>query len=267
VIAVPPPGQVLAAGTPDGPCLVFVHGIEDSWQTWTELARWLDPRWRLLALDLPWRAGNDYRWRWVAGPGDWVAAGLAAALGERRCVLVGHSFGANAVLARLAGGEPRVAAAVLAAPFFRPAGAAVTWQTFDLSREAFERQVADGILARLRRRPQPEVFELMLARTCERIGPVGFLAVFEQYLASGHLPLSHVDIPALVLAGDGDPGMVAPHLRALAGGLPRGRFARGAGLDHFCHIHQAPEVARAIEQLVAAAGPAGAGRRERDGRA
>jgi pimeloyl-ACP methyl ester carboxylesterase len=253
---------VLAAGRPDGPCAVFVHGIEDGWQTWTRLARCLGPGWRLIALDLPWRAGNDYRWRWLASPADWLAAGLAAALGDQRCVLVGHSFGANAVLARLAAGEPRATAAVLAAPFFRPAGAAVTWRTFELSRTAFERQVGDGIRARLRHRLAPDVFELMLTRTCERIGPVGFLAVFEQYVASGHLPLSRVDIPALVLAGEGDPGMVRPHLRELADALPRGTLAGGPELDHFCHIHHAPQVARAIEQLVAPGGLARAGRKE-----
>jgi pimeloyl-ACP methyl ester carboxylesterase len=246
-----PRTHVLSAGTTSGPCVVFVHGIEDSWRTWSRLARYLGAAWRAIALDLPWRAGNDYRWRWEGSPADWVAAGLDA-VDDRPCVVVGHSFGANAVLARLAAGEPRASAAVLAAPFFRPAEAAVTWKTFQLSRETFERQISDGMRVRLRSAPEPDVFEVMLARTCERIGPVGFLAVFEQYVASGHLRLSHVDIPVLVMVGEDDPGMFRPHMEALANLIPRGIVACGPQFDHFCHVRRAPEVARAIQDLTAA---------------
>ncbi|MFG2103289.1 alpha/beta fold hydrolase [Micromonospora echinaurantiaca] len=254
-----PQAHLLSPGTDTGPCAVFVHGIEDTWRTWTRLSRCLGPQWRTVALDLPWRAGNDYRWRWSGGPGDWVGAGLEA-LGDRPFLLVGHSFGANAVLARLAAGEPRATAAVLAAPFFRPAEHRVTWETFDLSRETFQRQISDGMRLRLRRTAPPDVFEVMIARTCERIGPVGFLAVFEQYVASGHLPLSHVDIPAAILIGEADPGMFRPHMEALARRLPRATVAAGDDFDHFCHVNHAPEVARLIEELAAA----GAGLRPTD---
>ncbi len=246
-----PESHVLSPGTASGPCAVFVHGIEDSWRTWSRLARALGPRWRTVALDLPWRAGNDYRWRFSGGPGDWVGAGLDA-VGDRPFVLVGHSFGANAVLSRLSAGEPRATAAVLAAPFFRPADHAVDWETFDLSRATFERQIRDGMRMRLRRSAPPDVFEVMLARTCERIGPVGFLAVFEQYVASGHLSLAHVDVPALILIGEDDPGMFRPHMEALGRKLPRATVAAGGDFDHFCHVSHAPEVARVIEELVAA---------------
>jgi len=254
MIGTPPRAHVLSAGTPGGPCAVFAHGIEDSWRTWTRLARCLGPRWRSIALDLPWRAGNDYRWRWSGTPADWVGAGLDA-LDDLSFVLVGHSFGGNAALVRLAAGEPRATAAVLVAPFFRPAEAAVTWRTFERSREAFERQIGDGMRLRLRSATPPDVFEVMLTRTCERIGPVGFLTVFEQYLASGHLALSQVDVPALILAGAADPGMLRPHLEVLASRLPRGAIACGADFDHFCHIRKAPEVAQAIEDVAAEADP------------
>lgn len=75
MIGTPPRGHVLFAGTPTGPCVVFVHGLEDTWHTWIRVAQCLGPRWRAIALDLPWRAGNDYRWRWAGSPGDWVRAG------------------------------------------------------------------------------------------------------------------------------------------------------------------------------------------------
>ncbi|KAA2265815.1 alpha/beta hydrolase [Solihabitans fulvus] len=254
MIDTPPRAHVLSDGTPGGPCAVFVHGVEDSWRTWGRLADSLGPRWRSVALDVPWRAGNDYRWRWSGAPSDWVGAGLDA-LDESSFVLVGHSFGANAVLGRLAGGERRANAAVLISPFFRPPGAEVTWRTFDRSRAAFERQVRDGMRMRLRGMAEEDVFELMLTRTCERIGPIGFLAAFEQYVASGHLSLSCVDIPVLVLCGENDPVTFRPHAEALARRLARGIVAGEKDFDHFSHLRRAPDVAQAIEELIGDRGP------------
>lgn len=248
--AAPPRAHVLSAGEGDGPCAVFVHGIEDGWRAWQPLAASLGPRWRSIALDLPWRSGNDYCWRWAASPAEWVRAGLDA-LGDSPVVLVGHSFGANAVLGRLAASEPRAVAAVLAAPSFRPPDVAVTWRVLELSRQAFERQIRDGMRARLRGAADPDVFELMLARTYDRIGPVGFLAVFEAYVASGHLPLSNVDLPTLIVVGERDPSVHRPHLEALERWLPRATLTCGPDLDHFCHIDRPADLARQIEALAA----------------
>ena len=244
-----PEAHVLSPGSDTGPCAVFVHGIEDSWRTWSRVAVKLGPQWRCVSLDMPWNAGNDYRWRWKAGAGDWVRRGLDAAVGDRQFVLIGHSFGANAVLSRLSAGEPRATAVMMIAPFYRPAESMVTWETFDLSRKTFERQIGDGMRARLREAAQPDVFEVMLTRTCERIGPTGFLAVFEQYVASGHLELSHVDVPALILVGERDPGMYRPHLEELAKRLPRAMIASGPQYDHFCHVTRAGEVSLSIKEL------------------
>jgi pimeloyl-ACP methyl ester carboxylesterase len=248
MIGTPPRGHVLFAGTPTGPCVVFVHGLEDSWHTWIRVAQCLGSRWRAIALDLPWRAGNDYHWRWAGSPGDWVRAGLDACA-DRPCALVGHSFGANAILGLLAAREPRARLAVLAAPFFRPPQAPVTWKTFDLSRQTFERQISDGMRVGLRKSLPSDIFDVMLARTCERIGPLGFLAAFEEYIASGHLPLSHVDIPVLILAGENDPTMYWPHMEGLANALMRGTVACKPEFDHFCHIRAAPDVAQVIEDF------------------
>jgi pimeloyl-ACP methyl ester carboxylesterase len=271
-MSVPPPAaHLLAGGDESAPLAVFVHGFEDDWRTWNRLARCLASGWRAVALDLPWRAGNDYRWRWMAAPWEWVAAGLDA-LGEVPTVLVGHSFGANAVLGALAaasrnggaaasrnGGAAR--AAVLAAPFYRPPDAPVTWRTFERSRATFERQIADGMRLRLGNRAgplSPALFEAMLAKACERIGPTGFLAVFDLYVASGHLPLATVGVPALILAGERDPGASMRHLDLLVDRLPAGVMSCGPDHDHFSHITRATEVAGLIDRFVAeaVAGPA-----------
>jgi pimeloyl-ACP methyl ester carboxylesterase len=233
--------------------VVFVHGIEDDFRTWSPLAGCLT-RWQAWALDLPWRAGNDYGWRWHGSPASWLAAGLASTPD----VLVGHSFGANAVLAHLASGrDPQPRVAVLLNPFFRPADAPASWRTFERSRAMFERQIADGMRVRLSGRaalPPPDILADMLAKASERIGPVGFLAVFDEYLASGHQPLSQVAVPTLVIGGARDPGLARSYLELLAAGLPRGAFTCEAGYDHFCHRRRSAQVASTIENFVAMSG-------------
>lgn len=243
------PAQVLAQGEPGGPCAVFVHGAEDRWQSWSKLAGFLPSRWRAVALDLPWRAGNDYRWRWAATASDWLAAGLDAAVGDGDCVLVGHSFGANVVLHRLSVGEPRAAAAVLAAPFFRPEEPPITWKTVRRARAMFERQIADGVRTRLRGTPPQEVVQLMIESTCRRIGPTGFLAVFDQYVASGNLPLSHVGIRTRILVGQRDPSLYLPHINVLAGRLVNATVSCAPDWGHFSHLHHARQMADAIQEL------------------
>lgn len=245
----PPAAHVITEGQPGGPCAVLVHGLEDRWSTWTRVAHRLGPAWRTVALDLPWRAGNDYGWRWVRSPADWVRSGLDA-IDADSVVLIGHSFGANALLARLAAGEPRARAAQLLCPLFRPDSATVTWQTFDQARLAFLRQIEDGIRTRLRTVVEADIVESMLARTCERIGPMGFLTTFDEYVSSGHLPLSAVDIPVSVLVGEDDPIMFRPYAEELARRLPRAQIACWADFGHFGHLRRADDVAGAVRALL-----------------
>lgn len=241
-------GAAPAAG--DAPVAVFVHGMEDDCRGWAALARSLGPGWRTLAMCVPWHAGNDYSWRYGGRPGDWVGAGLSK-LDTRPTVLVGHSFGANAVLELLATNpEPPARTAVLTAPFYRPRDAPVTWRAFDRSRLIFQRQISDGLRSRLAARRaalEPDILESMIDQAWERTGPSAFLTVFEQYLASGHLPVETVEIPVLVVGGERDPGLNREHLRALTDRLPLGLFACEPDYDHFCHRRHAHRLGRSID--------------------
>jgi pimeloyl-ACP methyl ester carboxylesterase len=243
MLSQPPPAYPLGESS-TGPLAVFVHGLEDDWRTWESLARRLAAQWRCVALDMPWRSGNDYRWRWSAPPGAWLSAALHA-LGEVPDVLIGHSLGANAVLGSLSAQDSTVAhRAVLIAPMYRAATAPVTWHTFARSRKAFEEQIGHAIRIRLRSRSlHAELVSAMLEKTFDRIGPVGFLAVFEEYVASGHLPLSRVRLPTLVLGGDRDPGVARTHLEALVARLPNASLSCVHDHDHFGHVLRPDEVA------------------------
>lgn len=244
---------------PDAPLLVLVHGMEDGPQSWRPLAHLLGRRWRTRALDLPWRAGNRYEWRRRGSPGGLLAQALAA-LGEPATVLIGHSFGANAVLELMADAAvrpvvPRPRAAVLTAPFYRPPELTVTWELFDRSRENFERQIRAGITARLGHRQgrvDADLVTTMADKAIARIGPVGFLSVFDQFVASGELSLATVDVPTLVLGGRGDPSLGSRRSAALEAAMPAATVVIDEHYDHFCHLHQPREVAYRITEFLLA---------------
>lgn len=238
------------------PLLVLVHGIEDEPESWRPLARLLQQNWRALALDLPWRAGNRYDWGRGTSPGRLLAQTLAT-LGEP-AALIGHSFGANAILELIA--DPTVrpvvpgpSAAVLIAPFYRPPSMPVTWKLFDRSRENFDRQIRAGLAVRLGSRiaaVDDDTITRMMDKTVEWIGPAGFLSVFDQFVGSGELPLATVEVPTLVLTGRDDPGLGRHHSAALDAAMPAATVVIHQHYDHFCHIRQVGDVARRITEFL-----------------
>lgn len=240
--------RTLATGTPDGPLAVFAHGLEDPWTTWRPLAAELDPTWRMVALDLPWRSGNDYRWG-SRPAGEWLGEGLDL-LGVRPDVLITHSFGANAALTLLCAGDPRPGPAViLICPLYRQPQHPVTWEMFDRARGVFVRHVREGLRARLGSRADgldPDVMESMMDAALNRVGPSGFLTVFQQFIASSELRLSGVTVPTFLLAGAADPTLTPVAAQALADEVPGMRLRVEEHFDHFCHVRQARGVAATV---------------------
>ncbi|GAA3733994.1 alpha/beta fold hydrolase [Salinactinospora qingdaonensis] len=238
-----------------GPTVALVHGLEDDWRSWRSLVRELRRREtlknaRFRALDLPWRSGCDYTWRRATTPSDWVDRGLGT-LAQPPQVVIAHSFGANAVLELLAtrpsASQPM--AVVLIAPFYRPPSVPVTWKLFEQSRDNFNQQMHDGVVARLSRRGrviEEDVLESMIRKTVERVGPSGFLAVFDQFVGSGELRLADVRPPTLVLAGARDPGLGRRRGAVLTEEMPAADVVLHEEWDHFCHIRHADEVATRI---------------------
>lgn len=246
--------HTLAPGAPGAPVVAFAHGLEDSWASWLPLARALDPDWRLLALDLPWRAGGDYRWR-RRPPGHWLGEALDR-LDVVPDVIVAHSYGANAALELLCAADPRPGrAAALVCPLYRLPRHPVTWRTFDRSRSTFVQHIRDGLRVHIGSRAasmEPDVLQAMLEVAVDRVGPAGFLAVFEQFAQSSLLPLGNVRLPTLVLAGGNDPTLSPEAATALRAEIPGAELRFQDHYDHFCHIRHARSVAAYIAELVAA---------------
>jgi pimeloyl-ACP methyl ester carboxylesterase len=247
--------HTLAPGVPGAPLVVLAHGLEAPWASWRPLAAELDPDWRLVALDLPWRAGNDYRWR-TRAPGRWLGDALDL-VDATPDLLVAHSFGANATLELLCADDPRAGRAVtLVCPLYRLPRLPVTWRMFDRSRSTFIQHIREGLLARMGARAEstePDVLETMIDLALERVGPAGFLTVFQQFVASAELSLGHVELPTLVLAGGIDPTLSREAAVALAGAMPGATVRVNDDYDHFCHIRQARGVAAQVTDLVDAA--------------
>lgn len=230
----------------DAPVVALVHGLEGRWTGWQPLAARLAGRCRTYALDLPWRAGNRYRWRHHGTPAHWLGEALAR-VPEPVDVLIGHSFGANAVLEHLAtpGTARQPRAAVLLAPFFRPETLRVDWALYDAALAGFRRIIADGVRVGLGRRARdldPEVLAAMADTTVERIGPVGFLSLFLQFTGTTELDLNAVTVPALVLAGQSDTALSEDRATALAAAMPAATVRRHPHYTHFCHVEQTADV-------------------------
>jgi pimeloyl-ACP methyl ester carboxylesterase len=250
------PVHVMRAGAPGGRRLVLAHGLEDGWASWRPLVDRLDPEWRVDALDLPWRSGNDYRWRQRNSPAGWLSEGLDA-LDEPADAVVAHSFGATAALTLMAAGDERMGtAAVLICPLYRPSSADVTWQMLDQARHSFVAHIREGVRARLGRRlsiVDPGVLEGMMGKTIDRVGPTGLLTVFESFIASGHIALEEIGQRAMVLAGDADPTLSTGAARLLSERIPLGVLRNDHDFDHFCHIRRPDGVAEHVREFLALA--------------
>lgn len=248
----------LSPGQPGGLRVAFAHGLEDGWRSWTGIAARLAPQWRTVALDLPWRAGNDYRWRRAARPAAWLDAGLTA-VGEPVDVVVAHSYGANALLDICVGGHHPARVHVLLCPLYRIPSAPVTWSLLDRSRRSFETHIRDGVRARLGARAatiDPQVLKVMGDKALDRVGPIGLLTVLEQFIASADLPLAAISGPTLVLAGGADPTLPAAAARALSAAIPGARLHIDQDFDHFCHLRHSSVVAKRLRDFVLTAAPA-----------
>ncbi|MFG2718609.1 alpha/beta fold hydrolase [Streptomyces sp. NPDC048416] len=240
-------GLEVHRGPGQGPALVAVHGIEDSWAVWRALADQL-PGYRLYALQLPWHGGNSYTWRAEGSPGAWLRRALDL-VPERPAALVGHSFGANAVLEYLAdcAGDPGTDAAVLAAPFYRPADFPVSPAIRTRSEGALRKVIHQGVDIALGPRAatlDPDILAAMKQKASDRAVDCGLPVFYREFEASGQIDLSRIEVPTLVLAGVDDESLTPMRAAALDRAMPAATVRLRAAYGHFCHVTQAGELAR-----------------------
>ncbi len=237
-----------AAG--DGPAVLLLHGLEDSWTTWGPLAGELSAYVRCYAADLPWRTGNRYGWRSTPDLGVWARAAFEL-VPEPVVAVVGHSLGANALMQWAGGGgaPPATEAMVLLAPFFQPPGRPMDWAAYDRALNDYRNVMAAGLRANLGDRVavlDAELLDIMTAKTIDRIGPMGFISLFDHYLGTTGLDLSRATLPTLIVGGSGDPPIAGDRGPALRDRFPDARLYAAAHLSHFCHVEQTGEIAERV---------------------
>lgn len=82
------------AGNPTGPAVLMLHGLPESWYSWSKVLPLLDPSYRYILPDMKGygrstSADMDYSWHHV---GDQTLA-LLDALGIQKAFIVGHDWG------------------------------------------------------------------------------------------------------------------------------------------------------------------------------
>jgi pimeloyl-ACP methyl ester carboxylesterase len=245
-------GDLAAWTTGDGPVLLAAHGIEDGWRSWTQVASRLADRYRVIALDLPWRSGNDYRWHADGTPGTWLARALEL-VDEPDHQLLGHSFGATASLELLADRRRqghRPTAAALVAPFYRPAHMCPD-SVREQSRAALRTTIRTGLRVGLGGRDvEPDVLAIMESGLEDHLMPTVFPVFFDYFADSADLELSGVDIPVLVTAGTTDPSLTPDRAAALGAALPAATVHTHEHYTHFCHLEQAADVAAEVADFL-----------------
>lgn len=261
-----PPG-----GAADAPALVFVHGASGNLRD-TRLAfeEALAGRFRLIFVDRP---GHGYSER---GPADAyrpavqarLIGGLLDALGVRRAIAVGHSWG-GAVVAQLALLRPDlVEGLVFIAPATHPWPGGVDWY-YDVAAAPvlgplFSYTVAPVVAGQVAPRAIGNVFAPEAAPDgyADAIGldllmrPATFhanardVALLKGELAAAVAEYPRIGQPAVVITGDRDT-VVYPdiHSAGLARDLPRARLVVLPGAGHMPHHTRKARVVAEIEAL------------------
>ena len=263
--------HVRAAGPPDAPALVFLHGITLDMTTWHYQWRHFSDSYRCVLVDL--RAhgrsakppDGDYS---LGAMGQDIKAVLDAAVPQGPAILVGHSMGAMAMLS-FALSFPEEFGRRITGAVFVDTGAS------DLAREAFGgfgvrmasalRRVGD----RYTRRPE------LAERLQRRIGRYGadltFLIAWASNFGPGASPshvehvarisagtpvdvwihtlrdllemdlreaIEHVKVPSLVIVGDRDLLTPKTSAQALRGALPDARAVVITGAGHISMLER-----------------------------
>lgn len=261
------PLNVVEAGNPDGPPILFVHGMSASYLAWLpQLQSSLAARYRLVAFDMRGHGGSGKPWR-PEDYGDsrlWAddIAAVIAAKGLHRPVVVAWSYGGHAVMSYVRHyGTSQLGAVNLAGTL---AGLV-----------AVERRPGpetDALLAGSRLRASPDLadniegYRRMARGLAARPLPgdleeLNFLSGLMQpsYVrrAFAKLPTrnediaARLDVPVLVTVGTEDREWPLDRCREAVARLPAATLSVYEGVGHYPSAEDAARFDRELEALVA----------------
>lgn len=241
IAANPESTQPAHAGTTDTPIFVIVHGIGTSHRYSVLLHQALATHGATYSVDLPGFGGmetprhrlavEDYA-RLLGSVLDTLLSGLQ----PRRCVLIGHSMGAQ-ITTELAAQRPNlVAALVLIGPVTDSRRSSALAQAVDLCRDTLKEPVAANLL----------VFA-----DYTRCGPRWYTQELVSMLAYATADqIVHVAAPVLVVRGADDPVSRSAWCASLVRQSGHGFLKEIAGHRHLVHYSAAERVADSICRFV-----------------
>jgi 3-oxoadipate enol-lactonase len=249
-----------AAGDPNLPPLVFLHGIGGAARAWRGQLELFGDRFRAIAWDMPGYGGS------APLPAVSIAA-LADALqdflpqaGAIKPVLVGHSIG-GMIVQQLLASNPRLADAVVLAQtspaFGKPDG---DWQKAfigarlgPLDRGETLVSLAPSLVQELVG-DDPDRVGMELARDCMAAVPEAtyratMLALMGFDLRSA---LKDITVPALLLSGSKDDNAPAPMMAKMASYIPSAKYVELDGVGHLANLERPAAFNAALDDFLKA---------------
>jgi 3-oxoadipate enol-lactonase len=247
-----------AAGDPDLPPLVFLHGIGGAARAWRGQLEFFGDRFRTIAWDMPGYGGS--------APLPTVSiTNLADALqdflpqaGAIKPVLVGHSIG-GMIVQQLLANNPRIASAVVLAQtspaFGKPDG---DWQKAfigarlgPLDRGETLVSLAPSLVRELVG-DDPDPGGMELARDCMAAVPEAtyratMLALMGFDLRSA---LKDIKVPTLLLSGSRDNNAPAPMMAKMASYIPFAKYVELDGVGHLANLERPAAFNAALDDFL-----------------
>jgi len=235
---------------PDAPVVAMVHGLEGSWDTWHPLRRGCFKRFTLFSLKLPWDGQAGYEWCHVRPAREWLALTLDL-LPVAPTLIVAHSYGVNVVLEYLErNGLGALEGLVLMSSFYRTDAGGNDWRVFEGCLRGFRAILEQGIALRRGRELETGLMSVIVDKVVDHVGPVGFAECFSHFVRTPLLHLERLALPALVIAGERDPGATAAGNAALAAALPAGQITVLPRCGHFGMVEHPHLVEATVRQFL-----------------
>jgi 3-oxoadipate enol-lactonase len=249
-----------AAGNPELPALVFLHGIGGAARGWRNQLEFFSDRCRTIAWDMP-GYGGSAPLPTVSIPALAGALGdFLAAAGATKPVIVGHSIG-GMIVQQLLASRPSIASAVVLAQTSPAFGSAEgDWQKQfiearlgPLDRGATMASLAPTLVKDLVG-DDPDPHGVELARDCMaavreesyRASMMSMLG-FDQRRA-----LKEISVPTLLLSGSKDKNAPAPMMAKMATYVPGSTYVELEGVGHLVNLERPGEFNSVISDFLSA---------------
>lgn len=230
-------------GPATGPALVLLHGLSDSWFSFSRILPLLPPELRVVAPDHRGHGDSD---RPAAGYGMTEIAddtlGLMDALGIEKAVVVGHSMGSFVARRLLQRAPFRVARLVLtgAGATARTPATLELQQIVDTLTDPVDEAFVKAFQASCIARPVPDEFFATVVATSRRT-PARVWQASLKGMIETDVTVDRPSVRTLVLGGRQDTVFSPVDQMVLARQFPRGELHLLDGVGHTLHWEQ-PEV-------------------------